>query len=249
MGTVWCARPPDVEQHCYEPRDKLLKRQPALQKKLARQHLETGHFVLYDITSVYFEGEYKNSELVKFGYNRDRKKGREQVVVGLICNAQGCPVGVELYSGNTKDETTVVDKIHEIKVDDGIGKLIFVGGRGRVVHHNIEALKTDDNLQMLSALTHGEMMKLLKEKVIELDLFDEKTTPEVTAPSAPNKRYCLCRNLATAHREGTPRQRLLTLTEAGLKEIANYKRKTTVAKLGARVGQVLAKYKRGKFIH
>jgi len=241
--------PLDVEQHCYEPMDKLLKRQDAIQKKLACQHLQAGHLVLYDITSIYFEGEYKNSVLVKFGYNRDRKKGREQVVVGLICNAQGCPVGVELYAGNTKDETTVIDKIHEIKVDYGIDRIIFVGDRGMVTHSNIEALKTDDDLQMISALTHGEMMKLLKEKVIELDLFDEKTIHEVTEPTEPNKRYCLCYNPATAHREGNTRQRLLTLTETGLKEIENYKRKTTVEKLGARVGKVLAKYKMGKFFH
>jgi len=71
--------------------------------------------LLYDITRIYFEGQYKSSERVKFGYNRDYKKGREQVGVGLLCNAQGCPVGVEIYSGNTKDGTTVVDKIYELK--------------------------------------------------------------------------------------------------------------------------------------
>jgi hypothetical protein len=67
--------PPDVESHCYAPVDKLLQRQCAIQKKLARRHLSDGHLVLYDITSLYFEGAYKVSELVKFGYNRDRKKG------------------------------------------------------------------------------------------------------------------------------------------------------------------------------
>ena len=123
---------PDVDVHCYEPMDKLLQRQSAMQKNLARRHLNEGHLVLYDITSIYFEGEYKASELVKFGYNRDRKKGREQIVVGLICNGQGCPVGVEVYSGNTKDETTVFDKVHEIKRDYGIKKIIFVGDRGMV---------------------------------------------------------------------------------------------------------------------
>jgi transposase len=106
--------PPDVDVQYYEPMDKLLQRQPAIQKTVARCHLKGGHLVLYDITSVYLEGEYKASDLVKFGYNRDRKKGREQVVVGLVCNDQGCPVGVEVYSAKTKDETTVIDKIHEV---------------------------------------------------------------------------------------------------------------------------------------
>jgi transposase len=239
---------PKVDEHCYQAMDKLLKRQSGIQKKLAHQHLHSGHLVLYDITSVYFEGEYSDSELVKFGYNRDRKKGREQIVVGLICNEQGCPVGIEVYAGNTKDETTVLDKIHQIKSAYGIEKIIFVGDRGMVTQSNIEALKDEDDLQTISALTHGGMMSLLKEKVIELDLFDEHNIHEVIDPSHPGRRYCLCRNPVTAQRETGTRQRLLELTEAGLQDIADYKQKTTVEKLGARVGKVLAKYKMGKFI-
>ena len=74
---------PNVDAHCYRAMDKLLQRQSAIQKKLARKHLQSGHLVLYDITSVYFEGEYQASEWVKFGYNRDRKKGFGQIVVGF----------------------------------------------------------------------------------------------------------------------------------------------------------------------
>jgi hypothetical protein len=239
---------PDVDAQCYEPMDKLLQRQRAIQKTLARRHLDGGQLVLYDITSVYFEGEYKASELVRFGYNRDRKKGREQIVVGLICNAQGCPVGVEVYAGNTKDETTVIDKVHEIKRDYGIEKIIFVGDRGMITRSTIEALKDEEDLQTIGALTHAEMMTLLKEKVIELDLFDERSIHEVTDPADPKRRYCLCRNPQTAHRESDTRQRLLDLTATALAEIAAYKRATTVEHLGARVGKVLAKYKMGKFI-
>jgi transposase len=239
---------PKVNEHCYQAMDKLLKRQSRIQKKLAHQHLQSGHLVLYDITSVYFEGEYPDSELVKFGYNRDRKQGREQIVVGLICNDQGCPVGVEVYAGNTKDETTVIDKIHEIKTTYGIDKIIFVGDRGMVTQSNIEALKDEDDLQTISALTHGNMMALLKEKVIELDMFDEQNIHEVIDPSHPGRRYCLCRNPVTAQRETGTRQRLLELTETSLQGIADYKQKTTIEKLGARVGKVLAKYKMGKFI-
>ena len=240
--------PPDVEVHCYEPMDKLLRRQRAIQKSLARRHLDGGQLVLYDITSVYFEGEYKASKLVTFGYNRDRKKGREQIVVGLICNRQGCPVGVEVYAGNTKDETTVIDKIREIKRDYGIEKIIFVGDRGMVTQSNVEALKDEEDLQMIGALTHGAMMSLLKEKVIALDLFDERNIHEVTDPADPSRRYCLCRNPATAKRETATRQRLLGLTATALDAIGAYQRKTTVEKLGARIGKVLAKYKMGKFI-
>ncbi len=240
--------PPDVDVQCYEPMDKLLQRQGAIQKNLAGRHLTGGQLVLYDITSIYFEGDYKASELVTFGYNRDRKKGREQIVVGLVCNGQGCPVGVEVYAGNTKDETTVIDKVHEIKMSYGIEKVIFVGDRGMITQSNIEALKDEADLQMIGALTHGEMKTLLAEKVIALDLFDERSIHEVSDPANPSRRYCLCRNPATAQRESETRQRLLDLTATALDSIRAYKRKTTVEKLGARVGKVLAKYKMGKFI-
>jgi hypothetical protein len=242
------AEPPDVDVHCYAPMDQLLQRQTAIQRRLARRHLNAGHLVLYDITSVYFEGDYQDSELVTFGYNRDGKQGHEQVVVGLICTAQGCPVGVEVYAGNTKDDTTVIDKVHEIKADYGIEKVVFVGDRGMLTHSKIEALKDEQDLQTISALTHGEMMALLKRKVIALDLFDERSIHEITDPTEPTRRYCLCRNPQTAQRETKTRERLLTLTTEALAGIAAYKRATTVATLGARVGKVLAKYKMGKFI-
>jgi hypothetical protein len=240
--------PPDVDTQCYEPMDKLLQRQGAIQKTLARRHLDGGHLVLYDITSVYFEGEYKQSALVGFGYNRDGKKGREQIVVGLICNAQGCPVGVEVYAGNTKDETTVIDKVHEIKASYGIEKIIFVGDRGMITRSTIEALKDEEDLQTIGALSHGEMRTLLEEKVITLDLFDERSIHELSDPAEPTRRYCLCRNPQTAQRESATRQRLLDLTATALSEIAAYKRATSVEKLGARVGKALGKYKMGKFI-
>ena len=109
---------PDVEEHCYHPMDQLLKRQKAIQKKLAAKHLEKESLdtiVLYDITSTYFEGEYEDSDIVRYGYNRDRKKGTKQIVIGLICNGEGCPVGCEVFRGNTNDVSTVEDKINELK--------------------------------------------------------------------------------------------------------------------------------------
>jgi transposase len=155
---------------------------------------------------------------------------------------------VEVYAGNTKDETTVIDKVHELKASYGIEKIIFVGDRGMITRSNIEALKDEEDLQTIGALTHGEMRTLLKEKVITLDLFDERSIHEVTDPAEPTRRYCLCRNPQTAQHESQTRQRLLELTAITLAEIAAYQRATSVEKLGARVGKALAKYKMGKFI-
>lgn len=239
---------PDVDMHCYPVMDKLLNRQKAIQRNLAKQHLQNHHMVLYDITSVYFEGNYTDSDLVTFGYNRDGKKGKEQVVVGLICNNQGCPVGVEIFAGNTKDETTVLLKIREIKEQYGLQQVIFVGDRGMVTRCNLDALQDDDDVKTITALTHSQLQQLLDREVVQLDLFDRDLCREVQDPDTPHRRYCLCRNEATKQRERQTRQRLLDLTEQALQQIANYKRKCTLEKLGARVGKALAKYKMGKLI-
>jgi transposase len=239
---------PDVEEDCYLPLDKLLERQEAIQKNLANKYLKNGHLVLYDITSSYLEGEYEDSELVKFGYNRDMKQGHKQIVIGLICNAEGCPVGVEIYPGNTKDETTVIEKINEIRNKYGIKKVIFVGDRGMVTKSNIEALKSEKDIQTITALTRSEINSLIEHKVIQPSLFDDVGIHEVIDPDNTQKRYCLCRNPYMAERSSQTRQKLIELIEEGMSQIQNYKQKTTVEILGSRIGKLLAKYKMGKFI-
>lgn len=238
---------PDVEDHCYLPLDRLLERQEAIQKKLVSKHLKNGCLVLYDITSTYFEGEYKHSDIVRFGYNRDKKRGHEQIVIGLMCTSEGCPVGCEVFPGNTTDCTTVMGKIAELRELYGLEKVVFVGDRGMVTKSNLNKLRDIEGLNTISALTHGQMRKLLERKVIEAELFDEKNVVEVIDPENNQERYCLCRNLATRDRERATRHRLIELTKKGLEEIADYKRKVTVEVLGARVGKLLAKYKMGKF--
>ena len=117
--------PIDVNVHCYDAMDRLLERQPAIQKHLAGKHLKDGTLVLYDITSSYLEGEYEESDVVEYGHNRDKKRGHEQIVIGLITNADGCPVAVEVFPGNTKDETTVEAKIKEICKSYGLKDIVF----------------------------------------------------------------------------------------------------------------------------
>lgn len=244
----------DVEKHCYLPLDKLLSRQKMIQKKLAKKHLKDGQLVLYDITSSYLEGEYAQSALVEFGYNRDGKKGHEQIVIGLLCNKEGCPVGVEVFRGSTKDSTTVVGKINEIRKVYGIQKIIFVGDRGMVTKHNLEILSESEkkdlskNLLTITALTRADINHLLENNVIQPELFDEHSIVEVTDPTDPQKRYCLCRNSVRAEKDLATRKAILQKTKEKIEAIAAYKNSTTVEILGARIGKVLTQYNTGKYI-
>jgi len=237
----------DVEEHCYASMDRLFQRQGAIQKALAEKHCQDGAVVLYDITSSYLEGEYAASELVLFGYNRDNKDGHEQIVIGLLCNEEGCPIGVEVFAGNTKDETTVEQKIIECQERYHLSQLIFVGDRGMITQSNTEKLKGKEGLFTISALTHPQTRKLLERGVIQLNLFDEMNIAEAVDPDAPNRRYCLCRNDDTRKKETHVRQQLLDKTIDTLKHIAASQRKTTPAKIAARVGRLFAKTKMGKF--
>lgn len=239
---------PDVDEHCYASMDRLLERQKAIQSALAEKHLQNNSLVLYDITSSYFEGEYEDSNIAKFGYNRDRKRGYEQMVIGLICTQEGCPIAVEVFPGNTKDESTVVAKIAEIKDRYHVGELIFVGDRGMVTQSNIEKTKDLKGLSTISALTHPQIADLLKREVIRLDLFDEKKIIEVADPDEPARRYCLCKSLATKKRETETRSAILDLLCKKLNTIVNSKKKMTDNEIAMRVGKTIAKAKAGKFV-
>ena len=240
--------PVDVEDHCYHPLDRLLARQAAIQRALAKQHLKNGHLVLYDITSSYLEGAYAESLIVLFGYNRDGKRHHEQITLGLLCDERGCPVGVEVFAGNTQDAQTVSDKVKELRQQYGLKRVTLVGDRGMITQTNAEELDQVKGLHTITALTHHQIVELLERKVIQTGLFDEHKIVEVTDPAQPERRYCLCRNPETAERETGTRQRLLELTRKGLDKLAGRKRKGKEAKLGAQVGKLLARYKMGKFV-
>lgn len=238
----------DVDEHCYAAMDRLLPRQRALEQKLAERHLKSGRLVLYDITSSYFEGEYSASEIVLFGYNRDGKRGHEQMVIGLVCNEDGCPVGVEVFPGNTQDASTVPDKIEQIRKTYGIEQIIFVGDRGMVTQASLDKVKGVEGLNTISALTHRQIVELLERKVIQIELFDERKVVEVIDPERPGRRYELCRNPQSAHRETATRKKLLDLTRQALDRIVQAKHKASAERIGARVGRILQQYKMGKFV-
>ena len=233
----------DVNTHCYNVMDRLLERQEKIQKYLVEKHLSDGTLILYDITSSYVEGEYENSEIVKFGYNRDKKKGHKQIVIALLCNKDGCPVVVEVFKGNTKDETTVIGKIDDIKKKYGISKIVFVGDRGMVTSTQYEKID-HDTVKVISALTHNNIKELCKKDVIQLSLFDEKDIVEV---ACGEMRYCLCKNPLQQEKETQTRLALLEKTKQELDKIVKSTRKNKYSK-EIRGGKVINKFNMGKFI-
>jgi transposase len=236
----------DVDEHCYEAMDKLYKSQDRIQKTLAEKHLHNGSLVLYDITSSYLEGEYSESELVKYGYNRDKKRGHEQIVISLLCNSEGCPVAVDVFAGNTKDESTVSSKIDEMKGKYNIENVIFVGDRGMITKAQYDKID-HQTVKTISALTHNNIKALCKKEVIQLSFFDEKNIVEVADPDNEGIRYCLCKNPMMTEKEGKTRQALLNKTAEELNKIASSERKCKDSK-AVRLGKVISKYNMAKFV-
>jgi transposase len=241
----------DVNKHCYEVMDRLLFRQKAIQKALAKKHLLGKFIVLYDITSSYLEGEYPNSGLVDYGYNRDKKKGKKQVVIGLICARDGCPIAVEVFRGNTGDAETLEDKIRTVKEDYGVEDAVFVGDRGMLKQCKLDEITANDSLSVrtITALTRAGIANLCSKPGVQLSMFDKSQVVEVVLPDTPGLRYGLCSNPLQAERSRKTRNELISKTQVLLEDVAVPKRKTTDGKLGIRVGKILNKYKAGKYFN
>jgi hypothetical protein len=236
---------PDVDE-TYEAMDRLLERQETIQKRLARKHLKDGCLVLYDVTSSYLEGEYSESELVRFGYNRDGKRGHKQIVIGLMTNAQGCPVGVSVYPGNTSDQKTLADRVQELKETYRLNDLVLVGDRGMLTSARLTEV-SEAGLRSVTALTHPQILKLIRQDVIQPSLFDEQRIAEIYDPDRPDVRYLLCRNPLTAEKERETRQALISKTREALEKIERSRKRRNADEIGAAVGKELARWKMAKF--
>lgn len=240
----------DVNSHCYQSMDKLFERQVAIQRKLAAKHLNDNSVILYDITSSYMEGEYEESEIVTYGYNRDKKKGHEQIVIGLICSREGCPIAVEVFRGNTKDESTVEDKIIQIKDIYGVKNAIFVGDRGMITKTQFERIQENEAnyIKTISALTHAQLAHLCEKDYVQMSMFDENEIIQVIDPENPQIRYGLSKNPIRGQKDKATRQTLLAKTENALEKIAALKRPSDDATTGIRVGKIINKYNVGKLL-
>lgn len=239
------------EDELYESLDWLLARQEKIENQLAKKHLAEGALVLYDLTSTYFEG--KSCPLAKYGYSRDKKRGKLQIVFGLLCNREGCPIAVEVFEGNTSDTVTLVKQIEKVRTRFGLSRIIWVGDRGMITQTRIDQeFCQNKDLDWITALRSAQIKKLAETEVIQLGLFDEQNLAEVESVDYPGERLIACRNPIAAEAQAIKREKLLQKTESELEKISRAVSREKRAlkgadKIGIRVGQVINKYQVGKF--
>jgi transposase len=199
----------------YHALDWLLQRQTRIENKLAKRHLEDGSLVLYDVSSSYYTG--RQSELIKRGYSRDGKPGEPQIVYGLLCAANGCPVAIEVFSGNTADPKTFTVQVNKLRKRFGITRVVLVGDRGMITSKRIdEDLRDVDGLDWITALRNDSIKTLVRKQTIQLSLFDERDLAEVTSDDYPDERLIVCRNPLLAAERARKRQELLAVAEKKL---------------------------------
>lgn len=190
------------EDDLYENLDWLTENQTGIEDRLFQRRNpepKSGLF-LYDVTSSYLEGTC--NELAAFGYNRDGKAGKRQVVIGLLCNAEGEPLSIEVFPGNTADTKTMASQIRKAADRFGGGDVTFVGDRGMIKGPQIQDL-ADEGFHYITAITKPQIEALVKKEVIQLELFEERLAEIATDEGV---RYVLRRNPVRAAEMAEARQ-------------------------------------------
>ena len=236
------------EVELYRALDWLSARQGAIETALARRHLKDGALVLYDVSSSWLEG--RCCELARFGYSRDGKKGKLQIVYGLLCAADGCPVAVEVFEGNTADPMTLSAQIDKLKERFGLSRVVLVGDRGMITNARIRDELRPAGLDWITALRAPQIRALLDAGAFQLSLFDERDLAEITAPDLPGERLVVCRNPLLAEERTRKREDLLHATEVALTKLADQIARGTGPtgqdKIARAVGRIENRYKLAK---
>jgi transposase len=238
-----------TEDQLYDAMDWLLQRQSAIENRLAKRHLSDGALVLYDVTSSYYEG--KTCPLARFGHDRDGKSGCPIIVYGVLTDADGRPVAVQVYPGNTADPKTVPDQVEALTKRFGLSRVVLVGDRGMLTQTQIDVLKKHPGLGWISALRSGSIRRLLADgHLIKKDLETERLA-EISSPDFPSERLVACYNPLLAEQRRQKRQDLLAATQAELETLAASVKRTgakpeTAAEIGVRAGKIINHYKMSK---
>jgi len=239
------------EDDLYQALDWLAENQERIENQLAQKHIKSGSLVLYDLTSTYLEGEA--CPLGKYGYSRDRKKGYTQIVFGLLCDEKGCPIAVEVFSGNTNDTSTITQQIEKVRNRFGIESVTWVGDKGMITNTTINReLKEVEGLDWITTLRKSQIRTLVEAQEIQLGLFDEKNLVEISSAEYPGERLMVCRNPLLAKKLKQQREELIAATKKELEAIALATQRRTrplrgAGKIGMKVGKVINKYKVRKY--
>jgi hypothetical protein len=231
--------------------DWLLERQKTIETKLAKRHLADGGLVLYDVSSSYYEGE--KCPLARYGHDRDGKTGRPIIVYGVLTDADGRPVAVQVYPGDTGDPTTVPDQVAKLSRQFGLARIVLVGDRGMLTQTQINTLKEHPGLGWISALRSPALRDLLADGHLNRSLFDHVNLAEIASPDFPGERLLACFNPLLAEKRGQKREALLAATEAKLTKLSQAVSRRTKAPLsaaaiGVKAGRVIGRHKMAKHI-
>jgi len=248
LGTVLALGKVD-EQELYDALDWLLAQQERIEAALARRHLSHGTLVLYDVSSTYFEG--RTCELAKFGHNRDGKSGKLQIVFGLLCAKDGCPVAIEVFDGNVADPATLANQVKKLKERFALEHVVLVGDRGMITEARIEEVLKPAGLDWITTLRAPAIRGLAEAGSLQLSLFDERDLATITSPDYPGERLVACRNPLLADERARKREDLLVATEKKLAAIAArvHRAKKPLRgkdKIALAIGRVIDKYKMAK---
>ncbi len=242
---------PPIETHeIYAALDWLGDRQDRIERRLAKKYLHDGTLVLYDVSSSYLEG--RCCELARFGYSRDKRSDRPQIVYGLLCDRHGCPLAIEAFSGETGDPSTLQAQVVKLKQRFGLTRVVLVGDRGMITAARIAEDLVPAGLDWITALRAPQIRALVDGGPLQLDLFDDQTDlAEITAPDYPGERLVVCRNAALAVERARKREDLLAATERALARIAQATRRKRrplrgKAEIGLEVGKVIDNHKMAK---
>jgi hypothetical protein len=236
------------EDDLYLAMDWLLERQDRIEDRLAGRHLADGEMVLYDVSSSYFEG--RTCPLAKRGYSRDGKPGLGQIIYGLLCDNDGRPVAVEVFTGELHDDKTLPSQIAKLKDRFGLSRVIVVADRGMVTKANIELLAEASGVDWITALKAPTIKKLARSGVFQPSLFDEQNLGEITdVDEFPGERLIVCRNPLVGALRTRKREELLAATETDLAQIAHRVDHGTLLgadQIGLAVGPALKRYRMRK---
>lgn len=237
------------ENALYAAMDWLVTRQPFIERKLAKRHLQEGAMVFYDVSSSSYHG--RHCSLARRGHNRDGLK-LPSIVYGLLTDRDGRPVAIRVYPGNTADPVTVPDQVEALREEFGIGRFVIVGDRGMLTNTQIDRLREISGCGWVSCLRSTDIRKLLASRdPSDAPLFTQGNLAELTHPDFPGERLMACYNPLLAQDRARTREELLEATERLLEKLrVQIERRTqkplTATEIGIKVGRSINKYKVAK---